>query len=90
MERNDTNLGPDSDTGITSGPLVVRQLFDPITHEAIKQFLDDRVPMMSVGVDETDFVRTYPWSSGFGTKYADPATLPATTGSSVAFSAAIV
>lgn len=48
-----------SDKGITAGPLVVRQLFDPITHEAIKQFLDDRVPMMSVGVDKTDFVRTY-------------------------------
>lgn len=60
MERNDTNLGRDSDNnGIATGPLVARQLFDPITHEAIKQFLDERVPLMSVGVDEGDFVRTY-------------------------------
>lgn len=59
MERNDTDLGRDSGGGITSEPLVVTQLFDPITHEAIKQFLDERVPLMSVGVDETDFVRTY-------------------------------
>ena len=60
MERADTNLGHDSDpNGITTGPLVARQLFDPITHEAIKQFLDERVPLMSVGVDTGEFVRTY-------------------------------
>jgi len=32
-------------------------------------------------------ITAYPWSgSGFGTKYADPATLPTSTGYSVAFS----
>ena len=34
----------------------------------------------------TPFVTAYPWSSGFGTKYANPATLPAGTGNGVAFS----
>ena len=35
----------------------------------------------------TPFVSAYPWSgSGFGTKYADPATLPTGTGTDVAFS----
>jgi len=38
---------------------VARQLFDPITHEALKAFIRDRVPMMSVGVDDKDFVRRY-------------------------------
>lgn len=58
MERNDQEVGRNPN-GIASGPLIAKQLFDPITHEAIKQFLDERVPLMSVGVDETDFVRTY-------------------------------
>ena len=36
------------------------------------------------------FVSAYPWnvSTGFGTKYANPATLPASTGNEVAFTAA--
>lgn len=60
MERTDTNLGHDSDpNGITGGPVVAHQLFDADTHKAIKRFLDDRVPLMSLGVDETSFVRTY-------------------------------
>jgi hypothetical protein len=33
------------------------------------------------------FITAYPWSgSGFGTKFADPATLPPATGRGVAFS----
>lgn len=62
MERGHTELGSDSrrtNTSVTEYPIHVRQLFDPITHEAIKQFLDERVPLMSVGVDEGEFVRTY-------------------------------
>lgn len=60
MERTNTDMGCDSNTnGITAGPLVARQLFDSITHEAIKEFLDERVPLMSVGLDGHDFVRTY-------------------------------
>jgi hypothetical protein len=43
----------------TDAVTVARQLFDPITHEALKAFIRDRVPMMSVGVDDTDFVRRY-------------------------------
>jgi hypothetical protein len=42
---------------------------------------------IAVGHDTTPFVTVYPWSSaGFGTKYADPATLPTNFGLSVAFS----
>jgi hypothetical protein len=34
----------------------------------------------------TPFVSAYPWSaSGFGTKFSDPGTLPASTGNGVAF-----
>jgi hypothetical protein len=36
----------------------------------------------------TPYISVYPWSSGFGTKYSDPATLPTGTGRSVAFSPA--
>jgi hypothetical protein len=43
----------------TTTVTLARQLFDPITHEALKAFIRDRVPMMSVGVDEIDFVRRY-------------------------------
>jgi hypothetical protein len=43
----------------TDAVTVARQLFDPITHEALKAFIRDRVPMMSVGVDDKDFVRRY-------------------------------
>ena len=34
----------------------------------------------------TPFISVYPWSSGFGTKYADPSTAVAGDGRSVAFS----
>jgi len=40
-------------------PTVAKQLFDPIAHEAIKAFLCDRVPMISVADDPDTFVRTY-------------------------------
>jgi hypothetical protein len=43
----------------TDAVTVARQLFDPITHEALKAFIRDRVPMMSVDVDDKDFVRRY-------------------------------
>jgi len=58
MERTDSVVGADQ-RGLTNGPLVVKQLFDQATHEAIKQFLDERVPMMSVGLDNDQFVRRY-------------------------------
>ena len=34
----------------------------------------------------TPFISVYPWASGFGTKYANPSTLPPNTGYDVAFS----
>ena len=34
------------------------------------------------------YISVYPWSSGFGTKYSDPSTLPTGNGKSVAFSPA--
>lgn len=46
-------------TSVKAAVTVARQLFDPITHEALKAFIRDRVPMMSVGVDSEQFVRRY-------------------------------
>ena len=41
---------------------------------------------LAVAGRTTPFVEAYPWSSsGFGTKYSNPATLPAGNGDSVAF-----
>lgn len=41
---------------------------------------------IAVGHDVSPYVTAYPWSaSGFGTKYADPATLPSAISRSVAF-----
>lgn len=61
MERGTADLGTDriGSGGITTGPLIVRNLFDSSIHEAIIGFLDERVPLMPVGLDETEFVRTY-------------------------------
>ena len=41
---------------------------------------------IAVAHDTTPYISVYPWSSGFGTKYANPTTLPAGTGRGVAFS----
>ena len=42
---------------------------------------------IAVAYDTSPFISAYPWSgSGFGTKYADPATLPPAEGGGVAFS----
>ena len=38
-----------------------------------------------LGVASSPFVVAYPWSAGFGTKYADPATLPTSAANAVAF-----
>lgn len=62
MERGNADLGRDPDgrtNALINGPAVVRELFDTDTHKAICDFLDERVPLMSVGVDEGEFVRTY-------------------------------
>lgn len=55
-------MGSDPNGGtcaLTSGPKIVRGLFNTDTHKAICDFLDERTPLMSLGVDEGDFVRTY-------------------------------
>lgn len=44
---------------ITTSVIVARQLFDPIAHEAIQAFIRERVPMMSLGVDDTVFMRRH-------------------------------
>jgi hypothetical protein len=41
---------------------------------------------IAIAHDTTPFVSVYPWSAGFGTKYADPATLPTGDGRAVAWS----
>jgi hypothetical protein len=44
---------------------------------------------VAVAYDTTPFITAYPWSgSGFGTKFADPGTLPTGSGRDVAFSPA--
>ena len=40
---------------------------------------------IAVAHDVSPYISTYPWSAGFGTKYANPATLPTGGGYSVAF-----
>lgn len=63
MERGNTDLGSVPGTGDTvglaAGPLVLSELFPSEIHQQICDFLDERVPFMSLGLDETDFVRTY-------------------------------
>jgi len=42
---------------------------------------------IAVAHDNSPYISAYPWSSsGFGTKYSDPGTLPTNTGRGVAFS----
>jgi len=40
---------------------------------------------VAVAHQTSPFVTAYPWSSGFGTKYANPSTLPTGDGFGVAF-----
>lgn len=46
-------------------PVVVRQLFDNATHQAIVSFLDSHVPMMPLGSDNKEFNRKYAHNVGF-------------------------
>ena len=43
--------------------------------------------VIAVSSTGSPYIQAYPWSSGFGTKYANPATLPAGQGNEVAWSA---
>ena len=38
-----------------------------------------------LAIETSPYITAYPWSSGFGTKYSNPATLPADTANGIAF-----
>jgi hypothetical protein len=62
VERGNADLGRDyagRTVALSEGPKIIRGLFPDDTHQAICDFLDERVPLMSVDVDEGEFVRTY-------------------------------
>ena len=66
MERGNADLGHSSDRGacaLANGPKIVRGLFSDDVHNAICSFLDERVPLLSLGVplgkDDDQFVRRY-------------------------------
>lgn len=46
------------------------------------------IPVIAVAYLASPYVNVYPWSAGFGTKYANPATLPTDFGFEVAFNPA--
>jgi len=41
--------------------------------------------IIAASISVSPYISVYPWSAGFGTKYADPSTLPTGVGRSVAF-----
>jgi hypothetical protein len=47
-----------------------------------------KMMLLPLLIASTPFVTAYPWSSGFGTKYSNPATLPANNGLGVDFTTA--
>jgi len=66
VERGNADVGRDSDTGtcaLADGPKIIRGLFPDETHQAIQAFLDERIPLLSLGSplmkDEDQFVRHY-------------------------------
>jgi hypothetical protein len=65
MERGNTSLGADPDTGLAAGPLILRSLFDEESRKAILRFMDERVPLLPVSRDESTFVRTYAHNVSF-------------------------
>jgi hypothetical protein len=66
MERGNAVVGANSDRepcALADGPKIIRGLFPDETHQAICSFLDERVPLLSLGVplnkDDDQFVRRY-------------------------------
>lgn len=59
MGRDNTAMESTTSSGITSEPLVIRGLFDTQTHNGIKQFINEQMPMLFVHEDNDVFVRTY-------------------------------
>lgn len=62
MERGNTIVGSnpaERNERRLNNPIVITELFSPSIHRQIIEFLDDRVPLMSLGFDDKDFVRTY-------------------------------
>jgi len=45
-------------------------------------------PFIAIAHSSSPFISAYPWSAGFGTKYANPGTLPTGIGFGVAFNRA--
>jgi hypothetical protein len=41
---------------------------------------------IAVAFEASPYIAVYPWSSGFGTKYSNPSTLPTGDGFGIAFS----
>jgi hypothetical protein len=41
--------------------------------------------VVAVAFVSSPFIYAYPWASGYGTRYANPSTLPSFTGASVTF-----
>ena len=52
---------------------------------SVSQNVQAGEPHISVSHPTTPFISVYPWTGAFGTKVADPATLPTGTGTDVAF-----
>jgi hypothetical protein len=59
---------------------------NPITQDLLRGAAGSSVPAIAVANNASPWIVVYPWSSGFGAKYANPATLPTSIGNSVAFS----
>ena len=56
-----------------------------LIRRALMWGMGSKIHYIAVAHDVSPYISVYPWSSGFGTKYADPATLPTGTGFGVAF-----
>ena len=59
---------------------------DPNTLRLMMGSAEGKIVDIAIAHTTTPYISVYPWSSGFGTKYANPATLPTGTGNGVAFS----
>ena len=62
---------------------------NPITQDLLRGAAGSSVPAIAIAHDTSPYISVYPWASGFGTKYADPATLPTGNGAGVAFSSSV-
>lgn len=40
-------------------PIIAKQLFDEDSYQKIIKFMEERIPFLSVGIDNNEFIRTY-------------------------------